>query len=106
MTSKLTTDEREELLGRTLRQLRLRQNVDQRTLAERADVALNAVKRLEAGKGSTITSFVKILRALGREDWLETLAPRVTVSPLLMLKTGATERRRASAPRKPRDPRA
>jgi transcriptional regulator with XRE-family HTH domain len=100
MPSSPTTPERETELGRVLRELRLRQNIDQRQLAERADVALNAVKRLEAGKGSTITSLIKVLRALGREEWLDSLAPRVTVSPLLMFKAGRSVRQRASRSRK------
>jgi transcriptional regulator with XRE-family HTH domain len=93
---RLTTVEREAELGRHLRDLRLRQNIDQRQLAARADVALNSVKRLEGGKGATVTSLVKVLRALGREDWLETLAPQVTVSPLQLLKAGKRTRQRAS----------
>ena len=96
MATRLTTVEREAELGRHLRDLRLRQNIDQRQLAERADVALNAVKRLEGGKGATVTSLVKVLRALGREEWLGTLAPQVTVSPLQMLKDKKPVRQRAS----------
>ena len=45
MTIHITSDEWEAELGRHLRELRLRQNLDQRQLAERAAVALNAVKR-------------------------------------------------------------
>ncbi len=73
-------------LGRHLHDLRLRQNIDQRQLADRADVALNAVKNLEGGKGSTVISLIRVLRALGREEWLSTLAPQVSISPLQMLK--------------------
>jgi len=100
MATRLTTVEREAEIGRHLRDLRLRQNIDQRQLAARADVALNAVKRLEGGKGATVTSLVKVLRALGREDWLETLAPQVTVSPLQILKDGKRTRQRASPSKK------
>ncbi len=96
MATRLTTDEWEAELGQHLRDLRLRQNIDQRQLAERADVALNVVKRLEAGKGATVTSLVKVLRALGREEWLGTLAPQVSVSPLQMLKDKKPVRQRAS----------
>lgn len=96
MATRLTTDEWEAGLGRHLRDLRLRQNIDQRQLAERADVALNVVKRLESGKGATVTSLIKVLRALGREEWLDTLAPQVTVSPLQMLKDKKPVRQRAS----------
>lgn len=80
-------------LGQHLRDLRLRQNIDQRLLAERAGVALNAVKNLEAGKGSTVSSLVKVLRALGRADWLNTLAPTVSVSPMQMLRSKSFRQR-------------
>ena len=82
-------------LGRQLRDLRLRQNLDQRQLAERAGVALNAVRHLEGGQGATLSSLTKVLRALGRAEWLETLAPPVTISPLQMLKA-KPRRQRAS----------
>ncbi|MEI7945178.1 MAG: helix-turn-helix transcriptional regulator [bacterium] len=92
----LTTDEWEAEFGQHLRALRLRQNIDQRQLAERADVALNVVKKLEGGKGSTLTSLIKVLRVLGREDWLSSLAPKISISPLQMAKDKKPLRQRAS----------
>jgi transcriptional regulator with XRE-family HTH domain len=83
----------EDLLGEQLRDLRLRQNLDQRELAARAGVALNAVKRLESGQGSTVRSLVRVLRALGRADWLQSLAPPVSVSPLQLLESRGARRR-------------
>jgi len=80
-------------LGNQLRQLRLRENLDQRELAGRAGVGLNVVKRLEAGKGATVASLVNVLRALGQADWLNTLAPPVSISPLQIAKA------RTKAPR-------
>ena len=95
MIDNRTSEEWEAELGQQLRELRLRQNIDQRRLAEQAGVALNVVKNLESGKGATLVSLVKVLRALGRTDWLGTLAPAVSISPLQMLK--ATQvRQRAS----------
>jgi transcriptional regulator with XRE-family HTH domain len=94
MTSDQLPGELEAALGEQLRLLRLRQNIDQRQLAGRAGVALNAVKRLEAGKGATVKSLVKVLRALGRADWLNALSPAVSVSPLQLAKA-KTARRRA-----------
>ena len=80
-------------LGEQLRALRLRQDVDQRQLAARAGVALNALKNLESGKGATVTSLVKVLRALGRADWLRSLSPPVSISPLQALKAQPARRR-------------
>ena len=82
-------------LGEQLRALRLRQDVDQQQLAARAGVALNAVKNLESGKGGTVRSLLKVLRALGREDWLDALSPQVSISPLQAL-TRKAARQRAS----------
>lgn len=95
MQSSDTPEEMEVAFGQQLRDLRLRRNIDQRQLAEQAGVALNAVKNLENGRGATLTSLVKILRTLGRADWLKTLAPTVGISPLQMLKT-KQPRQRAS----------
>ena len=93
MSEHLPTDDREAELGRQLRGLRLRQDLDQRTLAERAGVALNVVKNLEAGKGSTVSSLIRVLRALGRADWLSSLSPTVSISPMQMLKAKPVRRR-------------
>ena len=93
MSTNITTDDWEAEVGRQLRGLRLRHDLDQRTLAERAGVALNVVKRLEAGKGATLTSLIKVLRALGRADWLGSLAPPVSISPMQLLKAKPARQR-------------
>jgi transcriptional regulator with XRE-family HTH domain len=93
MTGSMTTEEWEVTLGRQLRDLRLRQNVDQRQFAEQAGVALNVVKNLEAGKGATVKSLVKVLRILDRIEWLDSLAPAVSISPLQMLKSRPSRQR-------------
>jgi len=93
MINSMSTEEWEATLGRQLRDLRLRQNVDQRLLAEQAGVALNVVKNLEAGKGATVKSLVKVLRTLGRADWIDSLAPMVSISPMQMLKTKSSRQR-------------
>ncbi|OGQ98703.1 MAG: hypothetical protein A2505_01940 [Deltaproteobacteria bacterium RIFOXYD12_FULL_55_16] len=39
-----------------------------------------------SGKGATLKTLIKTLRALDRADWLLSLAPLVSISPLQMLK--------------------
>jgi transcriptional regulator with XRE-family HTH domain len=90
-----TSHELEQRLGVRLRELRLLKNIDQRSLAIRAGVSLNALKHLESGKGARVNSLVKVLRALDRADWLETLAPIVSISPMQMLRQGHREPKRA-----------
>ena len=96
-----TTEDWETELGEQVRQLRLRANLDQQSLARRAGIGLSALKNLESGKGATLKTLIKTLRALDRAAWLETLAPNVSISPLQMLKTQPA-RQRASRPRKPK----
>jgi transcriptional regulator with XRE-family HTH domain len=90
-----TSAEIEEMLGSRLRELRLLKNLDQASLAGRAGVSLNAIKHLEAGKGAHVSSLIKVLRGLDRTDWLETLAPTVSISPIQMLKRESREPKRA-----------
>jgi transcriptional regulator with XRE-family HTH domain len=91
-----TTDEWLLELGEHLRTLRLRQNVDQKTLAARAGISVSALHALEHGRGASLSSFVKTLRALGKADWLTTLAPVVSISPLQMLKSKHSRERASS----------
>ena len=77
-----TPVEHEADLGRQLRALRLRHNLTQLQVADRAGIAVNAVKNLERGRGATLRSIIGILRVLNRTDWLATLAPPVSISPV------------------------
>ncbi len=101
MEQSMTSTELEERLGARLRELRLLQNLDQKSLAQRAGIALNAVKHLEAGQGARVNSLLKVVRALGRSEWLETLAPTVSISPMQMLKKGIREPRRVRRRKRP-----
>ena len=95
----LTPDEMEGLLGEKLKVLRLSRNLDQKTLAERAGVSVRALRSLESGQGSTITTLVRVLRALGREEWLNSIAPVATINPLALTRE-AQPRQRASRTRR------
>ena len=98
----LTIEQLEGLLGDQVRRARIAQNVDQVTLAKRADVSVRAVSNLERGQGSSVRTLVAVLRALGRTDWLDTLAPAVEVSPMHLLRSKQRTpqpRRRVSRPR-------
>lgn len=97
-----TVEEWESDLGEQMRALRLRANLDQISLAERAGIGLTAVKNVESGKGATLKTLIKMLRALDRADWLTTLAPPVSISPLQMLKAKPA-RQRASRRRAGKD---
>jgi transcriptional regulator with XRE-family HTH domain len=96
-----TTEEIEQSFGAQVKGLRLEQDLDQVTLAERASVSVSALKALEGGRGSSLRTVVRVARALGRTDWLDTFYERPTISPLALAREreGAQSPRRASARR-------
>jgi len=100
MTQAHTTDELMIALGEQLRAQRLRMNLTLEEVAQGAGVSINVVRRLETGEGSTLSSFVAVLKVLGRADWLDTLQPAVTINPLDMLRRRGP-RQRARKPRTP-----
>lgn len=84
--------------GAQVRRARLLADVDQLTLADKANISPVTLSKLENGQGSTLKTVIKVLRALGREDWLETLEPAPAVSPLALAREaeGRNEPQRAS----------
>lgn len=95
----LTPDEMEAALGEKLKTLRLSRNLDQKTLAERSGISVRALRNLESGQGSTLRTLVCVLRALGRQEWLDTVAPVATIHPLALTRE-AQPRQRASGTRR------
>jgi len=89
-----TAEEWEQYVGEQVRVLRLRKNMTQQEVAQRAQVSLSTLANLEAGKGSTLKTLAAILNVLQRTDVFEALAPSVAVSPLQLAQLGK-ERQRA-----------
>lgn len=88
-----TASEWEEFVGSQLQAARLRQNLRQEEVAERAGISVATLSRLETGKGSTLQTFIKVLKVLRQDDWLERLAPEVSVSPLQLQRQGTMRQR-------------
>jgi transcriptional regulator with XRE-family HTH domain len=90
-------------LGRRIRLLRLSRNIDQETAAEKAGIARTALQHLEAGRGSSVQTLVRTLKALNYLEGIEILAPEPTINPLAMLQTKRARqrarRRKRSEPR-------
>lgn len=82
-----TVEDWEAILGDQVRRVRIGRNLDQAGLAELADVSVGAVSNLERGKGSSLRTLIRVLRALGCTEWLEGLAPTVGVSPMHLLRS-------------------
>lgn len=97
LTTSSNTEDWLARLGDALRDLRLARNLGQNELAARAGVARSAVQNLEAGHGN-LTTLVRVIRSLGREDWLAALAAQPTINPLHMVQ----QKKRQRASRQPR----
>jgi transcriptional regulator with XRE-family HTH domain len=98
-----STDEWEARIGAQLRSLRLDAGLDQISLARRADISTSTLQSLENGRGSTVRSLVRVLRALDADDALDSLAPASAVSPIDVLRTAdRAPRRRVYRSRAPR----
>jgi transcriptional regulator with XRE-family HTH domain len=85
----------EASLGSKLERLRLSKNINQSALAEEAGVSRRTITRLENGEGTSLDTFIRVLRALGIADRLETLLPDPATRPIERIRLGGRERKRA-----------
>jgi transcriptional regulator with XRE-family HTH domain len=99
----MTPEELEQKLGDGVRAVRIANRLTQAELADRANVSLGAVRHLEGAKGTTTTTLVKVLHALKREEWLDTLAPTAApFNPLELLEARQKQNRRSTPPQRVR----
>ncbi len=90
-----------EELGNRLRQERLNRNITQEDLARSAGVSIGALRNAESGNGSSMTTFIRLLRALGLLHRIEAVLPESEISPIELSKLRGRERRRASGKDRP-----
>lgn len=86
-------NELQELLGERLKRLRLNRNLDQRTTAEKAGISEKALRNLESGRGSTVETLLRVLKALDYLQGLDMLAPEISVNPLDLLRQPKARKR-------------
>lgn len=88
-------------IGENIRSLRLQKNLTQQTLAGQAGVSLSALRHLESGQGANLSTLIRVVRTLDRQEWLQALAPQVTINPLNMTPAlGIRQRARARRSRR------
>lgn len=88
-----TPEEMELMLGGNIKALRLQKNLARKILCTRAGISENALRNLEGGKGATLKTLIKVLKALNRETWLEGIAPRTSINPLHLTKENEQRQR-------------
>ena len=88
----MSPDELQAVFGKQLKELRISKNLDQITTAEKAGISEKALRNLEIGRGSSIETLVRVLKALDSLDGLRLLAPKSSVSPLALLRHSGASR--------------
>lgn len=68
-------------IGNNLKNVRLKQNITQQSLAENADISLSTVKKIEKGEIGSFDSFLRVVRILGKLDSLQMLVEEEQMSP-------------------------
>lgn len=68
-------------MGQKVKQLRLRQNFTQASLAEQAQVSVTTLKKIEKGEISYFDSLMRVLRILGELDVFSPLIREEEMSP-------------------------
>jgi transcriptional regulator with XRE-family HTH domain len=91
-------------LGERLRAARLARNLSQQKLAAEAGVGRMTVQRLEEGGSASLTSLIRILRALDELDGLARLLPSPGPSPLEEARRQGRRRQRARSAGAPPPP--
>lgn len=83
-------------IGAGLARRRLELNQTQAQLAREAGISRRTLSRLEGGESTQLTNLVRVIRALGWLDKLDTLSPPPTASPIEQLHEQKQQRKRAS----------
>lgn len=83
-------------LGERARHARLAQNLTQAEIAARAGISPGAVRKLESGGQTTLSTFVRVAFVLGAaSDFEQLLVPQVASIAQMEREAGAASRKRA-----------
>ncbi|HEY0929765.1 MAG TPA: helix-turn-helix transcriptional regulator [Gemmatimonas sp.] len=100
ITAELPTPDVLREFGDRIQGYRLQQNLRVIDIARLSGLPTRTINRLEAGENSTLETVVRVLRALGRLEALETFLPPPVLSPIQLAAMSGQVRQRASRPRK------
>lgn len=68
-------------IGKKIRELRLKQNITQMSLAKQSQISVSSVKKMESGLIRSFDSFMRVLRILGELDIFSPLLKEEELSP-------------------------
>jgi len=98
-----TLSELQVILGDRLRRVRLSANQDQRSTAEKAGISNRALRNLEMGRGSTVETLLRTLKALDYLQGLDMIAAAPSINPMSLLHSAKKPQQRVRRPRQPKE---
>ena len=83
-----TTPELVRLLGERFKEYRMRCNLTQKEVAEQSGIGLTTIHKFENGTAGnlSLSTFVMLLKVVGRINALDDVMPELPVSPYLIRK--------------------
>lgn len=108
MSNLASVTETEKRIGRIIRGLRLSRELSQEELARLTDLSTSTIANIEHARGASLTTFIRVLRALDRLDIVDVLDEGYDdqqLSPMEMLRALKKKEvaRRQRAPRQVKD---
>lgn len=76
------------IIGEHLRRSRVLRRLTHAEVAARTGVSKRSIGALEGGRGSSVDTFVRVLKVLDKLEAINVLAPIPSVDPLSLLKGG------------------
>ncbi len=92
------------MLCQRLEAIRLSKNISQAELARQAGVSRSTMTRIADGRGISLDSLIRVIKALGLADHLATLLPDPAVRPVELVTHEGQHRQRASGKRRSTEP--
>jgi transcriptional regulator with XRE-family HTH domain len=84
-------------IGSRVTRVRLELSLTQAGLSKDAGVSKRTIERIESGQSTQLASFIRVLRALGLLENMETLIPPPVPGPIEKLDQQGKPRQRASS---------
>lgn len=105
---KLNNDQTDTIIlieiGQRLAKQRLDMNITQAELAHKAGVSKSTLERIESGKSTQLTNFIRILRSLNLIHAMDSFLPKDKPGPIELIKNKGKERKRANPNKKKNTP--
>ena len=89
-------------IGTQLKRFRLKANMTQQELADRAGLFRSTISEIENGRIGSVLSLIQMLRGLNQLEVLQSFVLKDEISPLMVAEQQAKYRKRASHRKNPK----